>query len=155
MKKLNTIGLIISIIFLGITLSSCLANKNIETSNPVIKLKTTACSGTCPVFTLEIYSNGVITLNGEKFLEHIGKYKSKLNDDQYDTLISKFDESNFFSFENKYTSTFMDLPAKYITYSKGDRSKEIMAYDNIPEELTELINTVNQLINQVEWKKID
>ena len=155
MRNRTRISLIVLFTILTATLNSCLGTKKIESEKPVIRLKTTACSGTCPVFSLELYSNGIMILNGKAFIEYIGQYQGKLNDDQLNALLIKFDESNFFSFENKYTSTFMDLPAKYITYSKGDKSKEIMAYDNIPEELTDLINTVRELIDQVDWKKID
>lgn len=155
MKNQNVISLVLIMIILSIALNSCLGTKKIKTSNPVIKLKTTACNGACPVFSLEIYSNGTMMLYGKAFIEHLGQHKSKLNDDQLSSLLSKFEESDFFSFENTYTSTFLDLPAKYITYSKGDKSKEIMAYDNIPEELTYLINTVRELIDQVDWKKVD
>lgn len=155
MRNKYIIGVIVLLTVLSAMLNSCLGTKKIESKKPVIKLKTTACSGACPVFSLEIYSNGTMILNGKAFIEYLGQYQGKLDDDQLNAVVKRFDESNFFSFENKYTSTFMDLPAKYITYSKGDKSKEIMAYDNIPEELTNLINTVRELINQVDWKKID
>ena len=138
-----------------ILLIGCVSKKNISTNEFLIELRTTACNGTCPVFTMQIYPNGLVNLEGEAFLDKIGKYNSKIDKATLNEIITSFENSNFFEFKESYTSMQMDLPAKYITFNKDGKSKTVMAYDNIPENLTGLINELKQLLVSLEWKKVE
>jgi hypothetical protein len=134
--------------------NSCKSLKEIETRNLLIELRTTGCSGTCPVFTLQIFSNGDVILDGRKFIEQIGRHSAKINNEDLNKIVNLFNDINFFDLKDSYKSLQMDLPAKYITYYKNGESKEIMAYDNIPKNLTILINELKKLVDSLDWKQI-
>ncbi|MRG85970.1 DUF6438 domain-containing protein [Salinibacillus xinjiangensis] len=61
-------------------------------------LERTGCYGTCPIFYVEVYSDGTLNWNGEMFVSHIGKKSftisekkiQKLND-----LIESFDYRHY------------------------------------------------------------
>lgn len=88
-------------------------------------------------------------------MDKIGNFNSKIEKEKLEKLIESFEDASFFELKDSYQSQFLDLPTKYITYYRNDESKKIMAYDNIPKNLTELINELKQLIDSLEWKQID
>ena len=135
-------------------ISNCNVLKNSAKNELIIELQTTSCYGTCPVYTLQIYSNGAAILQGKEHMDKIGNFKSKIEKEKLNELISSFEESSFFEFKNSYRSQFLDLPTKYISYHRNGESKKIMAYDNIPKELIKLIEQIDELRKTIEWKKV-
>jgi hypothetical protein len=141
--------------FIIIFLNNCNISKSVSEKNILIELEKTLCSGKCPTFSVKIATNGLVIYEGKENVDKIGIYKSKLSKDQLNELTDKFNKANFFSFKNSYKSSMMDLPTKFITYSKNGQKKRIKAYDNIPKEISYLIKQVDKLIESLEWKKID
>jgi len=133
---------------------NCKTTKHIEQSNIIIELEKTYCSGPCPVYTLQIASTGNVILEGKENLTKIGRFKSKLSQEQLDALINEFDEIDFFTLNDSYTSFMMDLPTNYITYSKNGQTKKIKAYDNVPKQLINLINNIDKLVKELDWTKL-
>ena len=149
-RKITFISLII---VLG--LQSCYLTSKIPDEDPVISMKKTSCMGDCPVYEISIYSNRTVLLKAEENLELEGTYKSKLSKENYEELVTAFENSNFFSFKNEYTSRiFKDLPTTWIFYSTSDRQKKIKDYYGAPEELKKLEIMVASLIDSLEWKKV-
>lgn len=138
-----------------IYLSNCKILKNSNSSTIVFEFQTTSCYGTCPVYTMQIFSDGTLTLDGFEHLDKIGHFKSRISIDKLNELILSFDNASFFNLENSYRSQFKDLPTKYITYSKNGNVKKIMAYDNIPKDLKALIKSLEILVSELNWEKAD
>ena len=153
MKK-NRI-LTISILLVSLFAINCIGQKKTSSNELKIRLRTTACNGTCPVFKLEIYANGDVFLYGEAYLDKIGKYKSTIDKSKLEEFVNQFDKINFFELEDSYSSSYMDLPGKYLTYCKDGKTKEVLAYDNIPKELNTLINNIKNLLKELKWEKIE
>ena len=95
--------------------------------------------------------DGTIKYQGKAFVDPIGSYQKKISRTQVKQLIDKFDKSNFFNFDNSYTSKFTDLPTKYVTYRKDNISKEIMVYDNVPQNLKLLIEEIKKIVFEIDW----
>lgn len=118
-----------------------------------MELRTTGCYGTCPVFTISIYENRVVTLEAVEFLDLEGKFISRLSNNTFDDLLIEFQNSSFFDFQEQYTGPVSDLPTKYITYREGGKTKTITDYYGAPQELKYLEEKISQLIDQASWKK--
>lgn len=147
--KLYIIVILISFTILNV---SCLALK--KTNNTLLyELETTSCYGTCPVFKLQVYTNGYVKLEGKKHLDLIGQFESSLSKEQMNALKEEFEKISFFNLKDSYTSNFTDLPTKYITYHKDGESKQVMAYDNIPKDLKSLIKQLENLVDDLDWKE--
>jgi len=151
MKKITIISFILTLL----TATGCSVLKNHKSKQLLFEFERTACYGTCPVYEIDIYKNGRIVLEGKKHLDKIGKFEAKLRNDQLEKLINDFESASFFELENSYRSQFKDLPTKYITYHKDGKSKQVMAYDNIPKKLQILIDELDKLVNELEWNKIE
>ena len=136
-----------------IILCSCSILKKNTNYKQIFELQTTSCYGTCPVYTLQIFSNGRAILEGKEHMNKIGNFESKIEKEKLNMLIDSFEKASFFELEDSYRSQFKDLPTKYITYYKNGNAKKIMAYDNIPKELTILIKSLETLVNDLNWEQ--
>ena len=148
--KLYTISVLAIIILFFV---SCSVFKTSKSNQLLFELETTSCYGTCPVYKLQVFDNGEAILEGKQHVDKIGIYRSKISDEKLKELIESFDNVSFFDLQDSYRSQFTDLPTKYITYYKDGKSKQVMAYDNIPKKLKVLIKDLEQLVKEQDWEK--
>ncbi len=141
-------------VFLFILFSSCATLNNSTRQELLFELETTSCYGTCPVYKLQVFTNGSVLLTGKQHLDKIGEYKAKINKENLNSIITSFEQKSFFNFQDYYTSRFLDLPTKYVSYHKNGEIKRIMAYDNIPKELNYLITILENLVDELDWEKV-
>ena len=152
------IASIVTLTILGLV--GCASNQKmtaVQTSDEpslIISMKRTACYGTCPVYELSIYSNHTATLTAEEHLDIQGNYSAKISDETYQALVDAFNGSDFFDFEDEYTSNMSDLPTTFIYYSDLRRSKKIRDYYGSPEELRQLEDRVETLITDLDWQPL-
>src|SRR6185436_16742057 len=64
----------------------------------VITLERTACFGTCPMYSLAIYSDGVVEYEGLKFVKKVGKATGRISRTQLDDLVERFTNIYYFNF---------------------------------------------------------
>lgn len=143
------------ILLLTLLVTSCKTNAVPEEEDLVISLRKTACFGSCPVYKLEIYDKGTVIYEGEKDVELKGKYRSEVSQKELENLIGEFEEKNFFQFEDEYTEHVTDLPTTYIYFQHNGKSKKIKDYYGAPEELKKLEKLVADLVDNLNWEKVD
>lgn len=137
----------------GLILAGCVSQKGLTQRDVIITIKATACMGSCPVFQAEIYSNGYIIYEGEKFVENIGIFTGKLSKNTLEGLKIAFHEAGFFLLQDEYVEPWTDLPTIYLYYSEGKNHKKIKDYYGAPEELKVLEKKVIKAIESVRFKK--
>ncbi|MGI9544554.1 MAG: DUF6438 domain-containing protein [Cyclobacteriaceae bacterium] len=121
--------------------------------NLIISMERTECPDACPVYTLEVYNNGIVLLTGKEHIEKIGTYISQIPKSDITNMVNIFNEYGFFDFKEKYYSNVSDLPTTHIYFSDQGREKKIMDYDGAPEELKYLESRVSQLLS-LSWKRV-
>lgn len=124
-------------------------------SFPIITFQKTACYGKCPVYSLEIFENGLINFIGEKNIDKIGKYKKIISKKEIKELINSFVNINFFDFKDEYTSRKTDLPTTYISFSYSGSYKKIRDYSDAPKELRKLEKLIENIVKSENWEKIE
>ncbi len=131
-------------------------NKSDKSNNsPIITFQKTACYGKCPVYSLEIFENGLIKFIGEKNIDKIGKYKKTISKKEIKELINSFVNVNFFDFKDEYTSKKTDLPTTYISFSYNGNYKKIRDYSDAPKELRKLEKSIEDIVKFENWEKIE
>lgn len=123
--------------------------------NLVAKIKRTPCFGKCPVFTIEMYNNGIVKYNGVAFVEKKGNFVAKANSDLIQQIQSKALAIKYLSFENKYPIApvaIADLPTTTTYVRIGDVGKQILNNFDAPRELIEFENWLEQEFNKLDWK---
>ncbi len=139
------------------SLMSCKSHKktNKDNNEVIISLAKKSGRGKSPAYSLKIYANGDVIFKGEKNIDKIGTYKTKLTQEELAVLVEKFRKAHFFEFKNEYTSKILDLPTTYIEFADGDKRKKIRDYYGAPPELKDLEKEVEKLVYEKQWKKIE
>ena len=138
---MNKLFLILFSVFL-----SCGLIKKTDTSEIelIICLQRTACFGTCPIYKIEIYSDGSGTYTGTRFVENIGSSKFQLSKTAVKTILSEAETIGFANMKEEYSEPISDLPTTFIQI----KDKKIKDYTGAPKTLKDLENLIDQLYQE-------
>ncbi len=116
----------------------------------ILSMERTPCFGRCPIYTIELYENGLLLYNTKQFNDTVACRYLVLNKQQVDEVKTKFDTSGFFKMANKYPEdkqTPTDLPSCILFYNNGTHKKTITDKRwQAPETLTALEQSVDSLV---------
>lgn len=147
MQKFN----LLLLIAVSMLISCGNSKKNMEKENTLVfTYEQTACFGQCPVYKLEIYANGLVKYEGKAFVKKEGSYTKQISKEQVNELIELFLASNFFDFEDEYTSTVQDFPTYYFSFTHDGKTKRVKDYYGSPDELKALRKPFIALVNDEE-----
>jgi Domain of unknown function (DUF6438) len=127
---------------------------------PVITLRRTACFGTCPVYSLEIFENGFTRYVGTDFVQSEGERRAVIRHEAVEDLIALFLRADYFALKEDYetcrapdgTSQFVtDLPTTYTSLRVGTKKKSVRNYACGPERLTRLEEEIDKIANTHRW----
>ena len=127
---------------------------------PVITLRRTACFGTCPVYSLEIFENGFIRYLGIDFVRSEGEHRTVIRHEAVENLIALFLHADYFALRNDYetcrapdgtTQFITDLPTTYTSLRIGTKKKSVRNYAFAPERLTHLEHEIDKVANTHRW----
>ena len=108
----------------------------------IITLEKTACFGTCPIFSINIFNNGDVLYYGKKFVKKLGNLNLKLNQKEINQILNKAKEINFNNLKSEYTENISDLPTTFISINK----KTIKDYYGAPKELKDLEKLIESIV---------
>ena len=107
----------------------------------IISLQRTACFGTCPIYKIEIFSDGSGIYTGTRFVENIGITKFSLSEPQLNLILTQAETIGFTNMEKEYSEPISDLPTTFIQI----KDKKIRDYTGAPKTLKNLENLIDQL----------
>lgn len=137
-----------------LSLSTCMTpidQINLSELPVLATLEKGPCYGRCPVFTLTIYENGVVTYEGKRFTEREGLHYRKLDKKEIAEIQEKFRQADFFSFQRVYPSRLPDLATVTLTFSEDNKSWSVMGKDGRPDKVVALENFLDKIANTGEW----
>jgi len=141
MKQLLFIVLLLSI-------SSCgtfKKNTNIftftESKDLIISLQRGACYGTCPIYKIQIYTDGSGIYTGTRFVENIGVIVFSLSENQINLILTQAEAIGFKNMKEEYSEPISDLPTTFIQI----KDKKIRDYVGAPSELRKLENLIDKI----------
>lgn len=120
-----------------------------------IEMRTTACFGQCPVYTIKINGQGGASYLGKMFVEKEGRYTKRFSAGEVNSLIRSFEKADFWSFENEYSSNVTDLPTTFLIFKHEGQQKKIKMYYGYPDELKELADYVKTAAESSGWEKVE
>ena len=141
-------------LILLLVVSSCGSSK--KSSNPeankekkelIIALERTACYGTCPIYKIEVFSDGSAMYYGERFVDNLGKYTFNVSQETINYILKKAVEIRFFEMEDKYTADITDLPKTIVFIKKDRKKKKIIDYYGAPKTLKEFESLVDGCVD--------
>ena len=123
---------------------------------PVISLRRTACYGTCPVYSLEIFADGFIRYVGIDCVQYTGEHRAVVPQDVVENLVAYLLRANYFAFKDSYetyrdhkgrTWTITDLPTVITSLRVGTAKKSVRDYAFAPRCLSELEDEIDRVAN--------
>ena len=135
-------------IVLLFSISSCgtfKKNTNIftftESKDLIISLQRGACYGTCPIYKIQIYTDGSGIYTGTRFVENIGVIVFSLSENQINLILTQAEAIGFKNMKEEYSEPISDLPTTFIQI----KDKKIRDYVGAPSELRELENLIDKI----------
>ena len=122
-------------------------NKTDRDKKSIIELERTACFGKCPIYKIEILSNGKAIYTGKKFVDNIGVFEFKINTSAIKEILEYAEEIKFFSMKDEYTRPVSDLPTTFIRI-KTKSVKNHIGGPNSLRELERMIDNISQKITK-------
>ena len=107
----------------------------------IISLQRTACFGTCPIYKIEIYTDGSGIYTGTRFVENIGVIEFSLSENQINLILTQAEAIGFKNMKEEYSESISDLPTTFIQI----KDKKIRDYVGAPSELRELENLIDKI----------
>ncbi|MCP3933630.1 MAG: hypothetical protein GY705_31570 [Bacteroidetes bacterium] len=143
------------LLFLAATCNPFQDISDYENQTKRIEIKKGPCFGQCPVYNLSIYDNRVAVFTGERFTDKMGVHVKQLTQKDYEKLLSAFNKTNVWQFQDAYKSEVPDFPTVTITFYDKERSKTVIGKENRPEAVLELEEMLDEIANSNDWKVTD
>jgi hypothetical protein len=122
----------------------------------VARLQRTPCFGRCPIYTVSFYEDGYVLYEGEKWVDREGIYYSHASNKQLNEIREKAKGINFFEMKAQYDNEYVtDLPSTITTIKRKDGFKVVANRYEGPEQLLDLEKLIDEIIDSLEWKKVD
>lgn len=122
-----------------------------------IAMERSACFGTCPVYRVEVNSDGSVVYIGRHYTDYEGTYRHKFSADKVADLFKQFKEYRVDTCSEEYESLIQDVPGifYYITYN-NNKQQEIRNAHFGPEFLKRLALEVDNFAKVDDsWEQID
>ena len=120
-------------------------------ADSLIQMRTTACFGRCPVYTITIDGLGMSKYIGKRFVEKEGDYKKQFNAQETNEIFQAFEDLNLWNYKDEYVADVTDLPTIYLTFTHQGKSKKIKMYYDVPSELRALAKKVEKMTQTEGW----
>lgn len=130
-------------------------NTNLNELAKVIEMSKGPCYGTCPIFTITVYDNGVVAYKGERFTTKNGLSIKILKKAEYESLLKAFKDTDLWKYKDVYRSQIPDLQTVTMTYYEEGDIKSIVGRDGRPEAVLRLEKLLDEIADVGEWKLIE
>ena len=123
--------------------------------NLIAKIKRTPCYGKCPVFTIELFKDGLVKYNGDAYVDKKGSFTAQASPEFIQQIQAKAQSIKYLSFENKYPIApvvIADLPVTTTYIRIGDVGKQITDNFDAPRELIDFENWLEHAFDKLDWK---
>ncbi len=114
-----------------------------------------ACFGQCPIYTIDIYNNGTVILNGKNFLDKIGLYKKQITYPEMLLFATTAKSINYMQLDDSYDNKLVsDVPTTVTSIVLNKKRKSIYDRYGAPKELKKYELLFTQLLKTKGWIKI-
>jgi len=128
--------------------------------DPVVTLRRTNCFGRCPVYSVEIFEDGLVKYTGVQFVQVIGARRGVIPREAVEDLVADFLRVDYFSLSDSYETytdpegkswVISDLPTTYTSLRIGNRRKSVKDYAFAPDGLRNIEWEVDRITDTHRW----
>ena len=124
-----------------------------------ISLKRGPCFGTCPVYSVNVASDGVVQFDGEQHVAQVGEAKRQISADDFERLARAVDEAGYFELSDEDLASGVratDMSTLTFTVRRDGEDKTVEFYEGFIEapankKLRELARQIDNVAGTDEW----
>ena len=146
----------------SLLLASCSTTTSTIDNETVVKLKRTACYGSCPVYTVSLKASGVVEYEGYEYVSIKGFQTASLPKESVELIEKELIKSNFFKMKSHLDSgcwgCFMSATDSSYIIIEGlvkNRKRAVLTYVGCEskqvDEVLSLANYIEQVIGTSKW----
>lgn len=114
------------------------------------------CFGECPMFKMDVYTDGGLVYRGIRYTEKEGLHRKHLSAARLKNLKTTAKKAKLWDKPASYLSDLADSQKTTLTYHEGEKRKEIKLDGNqLPSELQELLDALEVIANSSGWANAD
>lgn len=114
-------------------------------------IQRTPCFGSCPTYTMTIYSDGSVNYHGTRAVDLIGDYTTQITQKQMDAMVATAQQIGFMQLDDRYDAAVSDLPSATTTMVIDGVEKSVYRRYNYPQSLLSLEVLFDNLIKSENW----
>ena len=120
-----------------------------------IKLRRTACFGSCPDYTVEVRGDGSVVFTGKTYVAVTGEHHGRISHDDLQSLLETFRAADYFSLEDHYVALVTDCPTYSTSIAFDGVTKSVVDYvgerAGMPVVVAELEKAIDRLSGTDKW----
>lgn len=106
------------------------------------------------MYSLQVYTNGQVNLNGEAFMDKLGTYTLELTKKEMKGLKQVFSEMDFCYLDELYGVGVADLPSIVVVADCSGTSKRLEAILDYPAEVQSFAEHMRALAAREDWEPV-
>jgi len=121
-----------------------------------ISIERTLCFGTCPSYTLRLFSDGRVDYLGQAYAPRVGVRHGRLDPFNFHRLARIVRDIGYFDLSDRYTCDVTDNPTVYTAVTRAGKRKVIEHYaprSTGPAQLQLFEDAIDAVLPYVEWTK--
>lgn len=118
-----------------------------DTNIKSVLMGRSACFGTCPSYTIEVFENGLLRYNGKSHVAKEGIYEKQVKQEDAIRFIREFNTLRPDTLHYMYPTMIADLPGIYYFISYPDSVKKVVNADSGPRILRDWAKKFDQFAN--------
>ncbi len=123
----------------------------------LLSLQKTDCPGFCPVFELRLFSDGRALYRGTKDVAMIGKFETRLTNEQLSAIVGEADRIGFFNLASKYPADgilIRELPTTITSINQLTKAHSVTNSFDSPKRLLSFEKYIIRLFENLNWQRI-
>ena len=120
-----------------------------------ISMSRTPCFGACPIYDVDIASDGTVHFNGIRFTAVTGAQTATIPRETVKALFERFRQAEFFWLFDQYTAQVTDLPSCILTLSFDGKTMRVRDYAGemagMPAVVRDLERAVDEAAQTDRW----
>lgn len=115
----------------------------------------TACFGSCPIYTIDIYQSGYTVYNGIRFVQKQGVYTTTISEARIEQLIDTAKAIGYMQMKDEYDGPISDLPSTITSIVINENRKTVRRRYDYPKSILRFEQLFDDILLTENWTLIE